>query len=163
MDFSKYLDWIKLSPRYLLPISIFTGIVLFGPSWLLDTLGMAGVVANYRFYFGLVFLLSTVLLVSSGLVVGFEQAAHWVLDKLLLKQRRQRLHRLSEPEKQVLRGYVYKGTPTQYFSIADGVVGGLEDAGIIYKSSNVGNVKNWAYNIQPWAWEYLNSHPQLLK
>jgi hypothetical protein len=31
MDFSKYLDWIKLSPRYLLPIALFTGFALFAP------------------------------------------------------------------------------------------------------------------------------------
>jgi hypothetical protein len=56
MDLSlKYLDWIKRSPRYFLPIYIFTGIVVFAPLSLLYTLGMSEVVANYRPYFGLVF------------------------------------------------------------------------------------------------------------
>lgn len=124
---------------------------------------MAVVVANYRFYFGLVFLLSTVLLVSSGLVAVLTLVLDLGLDWLAVRLGRRKLHHLSEPEKQVLRGYVYKRTPTQYLSMADGVVGGLENARIIYMSSNVGNMMSWAYNIQPWAWEYLNSHPELLK
>ena len=65
IDVSKYLDWIiKLSPRFLFAIALFTGIVLFGPSWLLDTLGMTDWVTRFRYYFGLVFLLSAVLLLS---------------------------------------------------------------------------------------------------
>jgi len=46
--------------------------------------------------------------------------------------------------------------------MADGRVGGLEAEGIIFRSSNVGNIESWAYNLQPWAWDYLSAHPELL-
>ena len=42
-------------------------------------------------------------------------------------------------------------------------VGGLEAAKIIYKSATVGTVfDGWDYNLQTWAWDYLNEHPQLV-
>lgn len=47
--------------------------------------------------------------------------------------------------------------------MADGVVGGLEAQRILYRSSNVGDLDEWAYNIQPWAWEHLKSSPGLLE
>jgi hypothetical protein len=35
MDISGLVEWIKLSPRYLLPLSLFTGFILFAPQkWL---------------------------------------------------------------------------------------------------------------------------------
>ena len=163
MDFSKYLDWIKLSPRYLLPISLFTGIALFASPQLLDTLGMSDVVEKYRPYIGFVFLLFSVLLVSSGLVAVLEFAAHEFLDRLLMRQRRRRLRRLTKPEKEVLRGYINDGTRTRYLRISDGVVGGLVAEGILYRSTTLSKSGDYfAYNIQPWAWEYLNSHPGLV-
>lgn len=72
------------------------------------------------------------------------------------------MYQLSEPEKEILRGYVHNSTTTLYFPMSDGVVGGLEAQRILYRSSNIGHLDEWAYNIQPWAWEYLNDHPELL-
>jgi hypothetical protein len=41
------------------------------------------------------------------------------------------------------------------------VVNGLEIKKVIFRASNIGDLDEWAYNIQPWAWEYLNDHPEL--
>lgn len=162
MDFSKYLEWIKLSPRYLLPIAIFTGFVLFAPSEWLDIFGLTDVVERYRPYFGLLFLLATVLLISSSVMAGYDWVKRWREETRMMKEMRQSLHCLSEPEKEVLRGYIDNGTKTCYLSIQDGVVGSLRAHGIIYRGSTVGKMDRWAYNIQPWAWEYLNANPELL-
>jgi hypothetical protein len=46
--------------------------------------------------------------------------------------------------------------------MADGVVGGLDER-VLYRASNLGqSVDYFAYNIQPWAWDYLNEHRKLL-
>jgi hypothetical protein len=45
----------------------------------------------------------------------------------------------------------------------DGVVGGLQAERIIFRATVLS--RGWdefAYNIQPWAWEYLNKHRKLL-
>ena len=99
VDFSKYVDWIKLSPRYLLPIVLFTGFVLFAPTGMLDTFGLTELLNRYRPDFGLVFLLSLALFLT-GLVVGaLDLINKWRRQRQSTKEYQQRLHRLSEPEK----------------------------------------------------------------
>ncbi len=162
MDFSRYLDWIKLSPRYLLPLSLFTAFVLFAPQDMLARFGLVGLLSEYRPYFGLVFLLSTTLLLTAALAAVYDWIMQSRRERAWLKEKEQRLHRLAEPEKDILRRFVYGGTRSQKLSMSDGTVGGLEAEHIIFRSSNVGNIESWAYNIQPWAWDYLTSHPGLL-
>ena len=162
VDFSKYLDWVKLSPRYLSPIAAFAGFVLFAPPGMLDRLGLAQAATTYRLYFGVVFLLFTILLLTSVLASIYDALIGWRGQRRKTKDMQQTLHRLSEPEKEVLCGYIQGQTTTQYLDMSDGVVGGLEAQRIIYKSSNIGDPESWAYNIQPWAWNYLNDHPKLL-
>jgi hypothetical protein len=62
-----------------------------------------------------------------------------------------------------LRGYIEDGTRTQDLPMHDGVVGGLQAERIIFRATVLS--RGWdefAYNIQPWAWEYLNKHRKLL-
>jgi hypothetical protein len=148
----------------LFAIALFTGIVLFGPSWLLDTLGMTDWVARYRAYFGLLFLLSAVLLLSRWGMAVYDWVQRRRQESQRLEQKQQWLHGLSEPEKQVLRQFLDNETTTRQLSMSDGVVGGLAAKGILFRSSPLGSAQfTFAYNIQPWAWEYLNSHPNLLE
>ena len=175
MDFSRYLDWIKLSPRHLLPIFLFTGFVLFAPPEVLDPFGLTDLVARYRPVFGLVCALSATLLLSSGGMAiydwskGRRQEAQRIEqmrqeESQRLEQSQQWLHGLSEPEKQVLRQFLHNETTTRQLPMSDGVVGGLEAKGILVRSSPLGSTHfTFAYNIQPWAWEYLNSQPNLLE
>ncbi len=162
VDPSKFLDWIKLSPRYLVPIFLFTGFVLFAPPGILDRFGLTQAATTYRLYFGVAFLLSTFLLLTSALATGYDALSGWRKQRRRTRDMQQTLHRLSEPEKEILRGYIEGQTTTQYLEMSDGVVGGLEAQRIIYRSSNIGSLGSWAYNIQPWAWGYLNEHPELL-
>lgn len=84
-----------------------------------------------------------------------------------------RAHKMEENEIEVLKqltpvectylaNYIFKQTQTAYFAPSDGVVGGLESKGILYRSSNLGRVHKFAYNIQPWAYEQLSKNPHLL-
>lgn len=164
MDFSKYLDWIKLSPRYLLPVALFAGFVLFAPSRWLGVFGLADWIERFRPIFGLVFLASTVLLLSSGIMVVYDWGQERRAEAQRTKQLQEGLHNLSEPEKEVLRKFVHNGTTTEYFRMSDGVVGGLKAKGILYRPSSLSRSGEvFAYNVQPWAWEYLSSHPTLLE
>ena len=48
MDIGRLVEWIKLSPRHLLPLSLFTGFVLFAPQKWLAVFGIFGFVSDYR-------------------------------------------------------------------------------------------------------------------
>jgi hypothetical protein len=45
MDIGRLVEWIKLSPRHLLPLSLFTGSALFTPEKWLAVFGIVGFVA----------------------------------------------------------------------------------------------------------------------
>jgi transposase len=167
VDFSKLVDWIKLSPRYLLPIVLVTGFLLFASKDTLEIFGLAGLVSDYRSWLGLVFLLFAFLLVSAAITSGLSLAYRWIKQKrknaAFLRRGRERLRHLSEPEKEILRRYIEGQTRTQYLAMSDGVVNGLVHEGILYRASTLSSfLDHFAYNIQPWAWDYLNDHPKLL-
>jgi hypothetical protein len=45
----------------------------------------------------------------------------------------------------------------------DGVIQGLVAEKILYRSANVGSlITGFAYNVQPWAWDFLNANPHVL-
>ena len=85
-------------------------------------------------------------------------------NKAALKRLEQLLHNLTADEKAYLSHYVIDGENTQYFKTENGVAETLEKKKIIYKSSSVDNLmSDEAYNIQPWAKEYLVKNPHLLE
>ena len=163
MDWSKLVDALKLSPRYLVPIALASGFLLFSPPQYLATLGLDSFVSSYRAWIGLVFVVSAALLATSF----FLQAWSWSKGKFKKFQSKaaaqNRLKNLTAEEKVILHGYIMNQTRTQVLDFASGIVKGLEHEGIIYQASPLGTlIDGFAYNIQPWAWEYLNNHKELL-
>jgi hypothetical protein len=159
-----FVDWIKLSPRYLLPICIFTGFVVFAPPNVLSIFGLTGFVSTYRAYFGSAFLLSAALVVSSVCIAFYEWLKRKHRERVTREHRHQRLRQLTEDEKAILRGYIEGQRRTQILSMSDGTVGQFVVEKILFRASKLGSVADYfPYNIQPWAWEYLNKHPELLE
>jgi hypothetical protein len=158
----KVTDWIKLSPKYLLPISLATGFIVFAKAEWLQPLGLIDLRVKYLPWIGAIFLLSTVLLLSHATFKFFSWARFRISMKRGLKGAKERLHNLTAEEREILRGYIGNGTKTQLLDIQSGVVNELEEVFIIYRSSNIGHLSEWSYNIQPWAWDYLNKNLELL-
>jgi len=163
MDWSRLLDAIKLAPRYLLAVALATGALLLGPAALTDAIGLSGIVAKFRAWFGAALLFSVALLAAHALApVGSwirAQFDWWVQ----LRAGRRRLRQLTPDEKQILSRYILEDTRTQSLSIMDGTVKELEAMGIIRRASSLGHGPwGFAYNIQPWAWTELRKHPDLV-
>lgn len=158
------LGWIKLSPKYILPLFVLTASLLFLPTTYLARFGIDVLVASYRMWIGLVCLSSFSLLISH---FGF-----WIKDKLIASKRTRQflklakasLHNLTPAEKAVLAEFILLQTKSMNLDFQSGVTNGLEHARIIYRSASVGSLLDgFAYNLQPWAWEELNKHPELLE
>jgi hypothetical protein len=163
MDWSKLLDAVKLSPKYLAPIALASGFLLFSPAHYLITLGLDTFVNSYRSWIGLVFVISAALLIASlfQLVWSWSKSTYDGFRRIHAGENR--LKHLTAEEKDVLRGYIVNQTRSQVLDFASGVVKGLEHEGIIYQASPLGTlIDGFAYNIQPWAWDYLNDHKELL-
>jgi hypothetical protein len=168
MDFTKAIEWLKLSTPQLFWLSLFSSVVLsllgFAPEDALGALGLHDFRTEYRTGIGLLWILSL-----SGLVVTAGKSAfEWIKAEITFTRRirrlQKRLHRLTLPERAILRKYIMQDTHTQYLSLRDGVAQGLVQKRIIYHPLNsFGDVSSLPHNIEPWAWEYLKKHPELLK
>jgi hypothetical protein len=164
MAISDYLGWVKLSPRYLLALALVSIFLLIAPENITKTLGWENFVTEYKPWIGLVALVSTALLLSHGLAKVAPLVMDTIMEKRSIKKCKEYLKHLTPDEKLILSDYMLLETKTTYLNIQDGVVNGLVDAGIIYRASNVGYWHTGlAHNLQDWAWEELNKHPEYLQ
>jgi hypothetical protein len=162
-DFSKLVEWIKLSPKHLAAIFLFTGLVVFAPERWLTFVGIVGLPDTLRLVFGIAFLLSGALLLIEGVAFAWGMVKQKRTNAVVLHRARESLHNLSEPEKEILRRYIEGETRTQYLPMHNGVVCGLQAEGILFRASSISKSHDhFAYNIQLWAWDYLNEHRKLL-
>jgi len=149
---------------FLLALSLGSGFVLFMPDNCVSLFGLDEIRKTDRAYFGVAFILLTVLLMCRAIpLVHKRYQGH-----LTLKRWHKRLHDLTPAEKDILREYLYGKTRTVHLDITGGVAAGLEAANIIVRFSSVGYPAGaqeilCAYNIQQWAWDYIRKHPVLLK
>jgi hypothetical protein len=86
-------------------------------------------------------------------------------QKKALQERNEQLHTLSPAQRKILAYYVANETETQDLLERDGDVAALELKDIVYQASFRGwysGKRLYAYNIHPWAKEYLKDHVELL-
>ncbi|MDM0118904.1 superinfection exclusion B family protein [Variovorax arabinosiphilus] len=161
--FTAIVEAIKLAPRYLAPVGMVAGLLLFLPEQYLQVLGITQLAEDYRPILGLTFLFC--LAVVAIAVLKFIASGPLSLYYRWRRKRylKDRLSRLTEDEKQILRFYISKQTRTNVLRVDDGVVQGLVADRIIFRSANMGNViEGFAHNIADGAWQVLNEDHSLL-
>ena len=169
---SGFLSALKgTSPVIFLGVAIASGLILFGTDGFVSNLGLAEFRDQNKGYIGVSFVLSVSIVFAQAIANGGKMllkfVERWRKKKVraaTLEQRQNTLHKLTADEKAYLKPYVFGDENTQYFLIEDGIAGGLKAKDIIYMSSQVGSMlEGWAYNIQPWAKQYLEENPHLLE
>ena len=165
-DFSKITDLLKLLPTYLLPMAVLSGFLVFASDDVLADFGIQGFRSDFRPWIGIVFLGSVSVLLTRGVTASFSWGKNEIVVRKSLGRRQKRMHDLTPAEKDILRKYVAEETRTQTLMMGDGVVQGLVQAGVLYRSTTVGESRQgdpvFDHNVQPWAWDYLRKHPELL-
>ena len=158
------LEILKLAPPYLVSLGIIAALFLFAPDKMLKWLGIFHFVQHYRSSFAIAFIVTAVLFAVDRTIAVVGWIGHKKAIAKVAKARLERLHRLTEDEKQILRFYFAKQTRANGLRIDDGVVQGLVAARIIFRSTQLGNVlEGFGHNISDFAWEYLHDHPELLR
>jgi len=162
--FKSFLDYLKLSPRYLFAIVFICALLLFSPQSIQHTIGIISFVDGYRQWFGVVFVIAlglwVVAVITSALEYAKKQWRRWRLRQRIVT----RLQDLTEPEKQILRYYFEKNTRGNKLRIESGDVQSLVQAGIIYQSAGLGSIlEGFAHNIHDVAWDYIQKNPDVLK
>lgn len=164
IDFGKFIDWIKLSPRYLIPIFLTSGFLLFAPSNYVGPLGLLEFREMYRSWIGIFFLSSSVLIVTELGYLSYRKLNR----KIDSSYQQNALRSLTERQKKILQPYLKMNLRYGKQWPENGDVKELEDLGVItfdeaddirpYISSGI----QAPYEISSWAWEYLKKHPELL-
>lgn len=168
MDFTNWTKILKLQPRNVLPVVLFMGFILVAPIKWLDAFRITALVNDYRQYVAIIFLASCALLVSPIIFwisnIVKEKIANSRYLRAIQITGKDYLQGLTRDEINILKFYIINQTRTQVMDSRNGIVNGLVQVNIIYRSSRLSetNSLDFPYNIQPWAWNYLNSNKGLL-
>lgn len=155
--------WLKISSTHLFATAVAAAILLFGPDSVVSALSLLAFVESYRLWVGLTLLLTASILVARGAMSLGNWAARKVWARQNLRRWQSRLHRLTPGEARILGGYIAHNTRTQYFEATDGIVQGLAAEDILFCPAGLVDIlEGVPYNIQPWAFEYLKTRPEVL-
>ena len=162
MDPSKLLDWIKLPTKTLSALCIVFGILIFSSEATLEQFGLKVLITEYRPYIGVAFLLTLALTLVNSVSATWKYIYPWIAEAYWIRIGKKRLQNLNPEEKQILNYYIQKQTRSQNLPIQNGAVNALQKEKIIIQGSPLGSLHGFDFIMQPWAWEYLNKHPEWL-
>jgi hypothetical protein len=149
----------KIPAAFLVAIVTVLALILFLPLEAAKTFAIDEFRDKYRVYLGPTLLLTISFLVARMYL--FFMRGHTQKKKLKIKQ--ESLHSLTPDEKGYLLPYIQDQLNTIQVGMDDGVMGGLVAKSITYRASNMGDMLNgFAFNLQQWARDYLEMHPNLL-
>jgi Super-infection exclusion protein B len=159
---AKFFELLKAPIRLIIGAFVVDAILVFGPNSFLKRLGVLQYREEGKPYFGWLLALLTAWIVAA--IAGAIEDK--LKEYLFLRDRKKRLALLTAEEKNVLRRYIEGKTRSLYLDIGSPLVKGLENEAIIYRSTSISSPMHgfgaFGYNIQDWAWEYLNEHRDLL-
>jgi hypothetical protein len=160
---SKVSDFLKARLTTLIGLAIACAVIAFLPDAAIETLGLTKIRQDYQPFVGLAAIVFTTLSAVEIAAKAISVGSTFIKRQLHANEGRKRLRDLTPEEKQVLCNYVLNDTRTQTFQMQDGVIQGLCRDHILYPAAPFGEVlRGMAYNIEPWAWEYLRKHPDLI-
>ncbi len=156
------LHFLRQPLKYCVGLGTVAALALFLPDSIVNRMGLLQYRDKGKPCLGVVLLLCVAVAISAAVDAGARKFNRY----RFLVAGKKRLHRLTREEKQILGHYIEGQTRSVDLAINDGVVNGLVSESIIYRSASVsspgGGFVAFAHNIQPWAWDYLNKHRDLL-
>lgn len=163
----KIKDWVNLGIVPVIGLLLFSSLLIFLPESAIKAVGLMSLSEEYKIHVGLAFFFSIAFLVSYSLNALWRVfLGRWLHETASLYFLRKEANDLTEEEKAVLRNFIEKRTRSMNLSLKNGVVLGLEQRKFIIRTGNLGTdavSMSFPFAIQPWAWEYLNKHPELLE
>jgi hypothetical protein len=157
------IEVLKLAPRYLAALAVIAGALIFFPAEWLAVLGLQAFSIEHRAWIGLALLGSVGICSVSALIWVGESIRGAIRRRGVRRFVCDKLNRLTEDEKQILRYYFANGTRSNTLRINDGVVQELVACRIIRRSAQFGNLlEGFSHNISDFAWDYIHENPGVL-
>ena len=158
--FTSIVDLFKNIPAaFLVAITTVLALIIFLPAEYAKTLALDTFRTEHRTILGPIFLLSV-----SFIAARFYIFIRSIFDKRKREEDRKKiLHALTPEEKGYLIPYIIHGQNSVNAGMDDGIMTGLKAKGIVYMPGSMGSVLDgFAFNLQPWAREYLTANQHLL-
>lgn len=158
------IGFLKLSPKYFLPVLIFSGIMVLVPSdWILF-LSLEEIVVKYKWIFSLLFLFSLAMCSSGVFIWSIDYIKRKIIDRRLRKSIIKKLQNLSVVQKDILVRLLESGKRSTSLPIQNGEVNELVRYNIIYRASSLSTeFYFFDYCLQPLAEEVIKRHKHLLR
>lgn len=149
----------KIPAEFLVALLTVVALILFLPEKQAEVLAIDDFRENFYTYLGPGFLLILSFCVARGISYG--------RDKWKMKQRREirqaYLHNLTPEGKGFLLPYIRDQATSVYVGPEDGTMASLRSKEITYMAFSIeDSLTGFAFNLQPWAREYLEQNPHLL-
>ena len=164
----KVTELIKLAPRYLFALVIAGILMIVLPERAMSRLGLRDTWTHPQFWIGIIILLAASLLLAHGLAKVWGTMLGRYSTRKDRKRREQKFSNLTVPERKLLQCFVSAGSRSQQLKYDDGVVIGLMRDGMLSYASDRAvsyfDPQNFytQVNMEHWAWEFLQQHPECL-
>lgn len=168
-DLGRLIEWIKLPTTTFAGLALASGFVLFAPNGILANVALdddsLGTYANVRSVTaGVVFVIAVAMLLARLGSWTSLWARRRFDTRRRISQQAERLRNLTREEKAILGTYLVNGTRTQKLHMQDGTVSGLYNEGFLFLPVKIAiRFDLFAFNIQPWVWDYLTDHPECIQ
>jgi len=161
---STILQLINLISKSTFPFTVITSILLFTSNNILNKLGLLRFQEENKLFISVAFLISISFQIATVIEKIFKYISKNIKKYLYKEKMIKYLSKLTKEEKNFLHLYIDEESQTQYLSIENGIVRGLELKGIIVRVSNIGDglESTFAYNIQPYIFRYLLKHKEII-
>ncbi len=159
MDYiEKFIQAIKLQPRFLFGISILGLILLFNPFNVIPFLSLESFVVEYRKWIGF----TTLLAIVFFFVQLVPLLKKFYYKKQYSKRIVEELEALSKEEKVLLLYCIDNNQKTISLPLSHPIANSLKSKGILQMAIGTGNITSWAFNINHDVWKKLNKDRELL-
>ena len=156
-DFADYFR--KIPAAFLVAIITVLGLILFLPEEYAKLVAVDVFRIKYRVFLGPIFLLT--LSFCAARIFTFLMQSY--TQRKELKKRQVLLHKLTPEEKGYLNQYIEGQQNSVYVGMDDGIMYGLRSKRITFLAANMGSaLEGFAFNLQPWAREYLENNLHIL-
>lgn len=161
-----FLDFLKLPPTILSALSMVSGCILFLPKIVLEKMGLEALPSPYNMFVGIVFLLSSALLLVYLVKAIYKKIELVYYNKKFPEIFAKKMQALLDEEKVVVL-YMYN-TPskTANLPINDGITRRLEAGCVIQKTGTTFLVDinmEIPYMLTPIAIKYIKENPEFQK
>lgn len=162
-ELSKVLGVLKLPAKHFVAVSAVSGLLAVAPDRWLAILGLVDFRHQYRAWISLVFLGSTALALAYGISAAWTARKSSKAQAQRVAARERIIQGIGDDERDVLATFVHHNVRVWRFPPDDGAATNLASKRILYRPTQAFTVfHGFQYGIHPWAWEYLEKHPELL-